>query len=119
LIYKCVASDDTWKRTLFERLDVRDIQPSLLEALQSNDPDWIQGRALDVTALKGTTQRVDEFAEVNVHKTVLSRGGVEQPAHPLVGPIFSLRPSRTVARFRIEAHALEASGASRGLEAAS
>ena len=41
LIYKCVTCDNTWKRTLFERLDVRDIQPTVLEALQSNDPDSI------------------------------------------------------------------------------
>jgi hypothetical protein len=68
-----VDCENTWKRTLFERLDVRDIQPSVLEALQSNDPDWIQGRAFDVADLKRTTQRVDEFAEINVHKSALSR----------------------------------------------
>lgn len=73
LIYKCVACDNTWKRTLFERLDVRNVHSSVLEALQSNDPDWIQGRAFDVADLKRTAQRVDEFAEVNVHKAVLSR----------------------------------------------
>jgi hypothetical protein len=73
LIYKCVACDNTWKRTLIERLDVRDIQPAVLNALQSNDPNWIQERAFDVADLKRTTQRVDEFAEANVHKAVLSR----------------------------------------------
>jgi hypothetical protein len=72
LIYKCVACDNTWKRTLFERLDVHNIHPSVLEALQSNDPEWIQGRAFDVADLRRKTQRVDEFAEVNVQKKVLS-----------------------------------------------
>jgi hypothetical protein len=71
LIYKCVACDNAWKRPLFERVDVRAVQPALLEALQSNDSDWIQSRAFDVADLKRHSRRIEEFADVDVERTAL------------------------------------------------
>jgi hypothetical protein len=91
LIYKCVACDNTWKRTLLERSDVRDIQPAILEALQSNDPYWIRERAFDVADLKRTTQRVDEFTEVNVQKKALSRAAEHNSLHICLSVPFSTR----------------------------
>ena len=68
LIYKCLACDRTWNRPIFERQNVRDINPLILEALQSNDPDWIRAEAFNLDALRRKSQRVDEFAEFEIEK---------------------------------------------------
>src|SRR5262245_3000233 len=60
LIYKCTSCDRTWNRTIFERRNVRDIDPVTLEALQSNDPHWIRAEAFNLEALKRETPRIDE-----------------------------------------------------------
>jgi hypothetical protein len=70
LIYKCLACEKTWNRPLFERRNVRDIDPAILEALQSNDPDWIRAEAFNLEALRRKSQRVDEFAEFEIAKEV-------------------------------------------------
>ena len=71
LIYKCVTCDKTWNRPIFERQNVRDIKPAVLEALQSNDPDWIRAEAFNLEALKQRSQRVDEFGEFDVRKQLV------------------------------------------------
>lgn len=71
LIYKCTLCDRTWNRPIFERQNVRDIDAATLEALQSNDPDWIRAEAFDLDALRRKAQRIDEFAELTVHKELL------------------------------------------------
>lgn len=68
LIYKCLACEKTWNRPIFERRNVRDIDPVILEALQSNDPDWIRAEAFNIEALRRKSQRVDEFAEFEIAK---------------------------------------------------
>lgn len=70
LIYKCTGCDKTWNRTLFERRNVRDIDPATLEALQGNDPNWIRNHAFDVGALGRFAKRIDAFADCLVHKSV-------------------------------------------------
>ena len=70
LSYKCTGCGKTWNRTLFERRNVRDIDPATLEALQSNNPNWIPGHAFDVGALGRFTKRIDAFADCLVHKSV-------------------------------------------------
>jgi hypothetical protein len=72
LIYKCVNCDKTWNRALFERRSVKDIDPVTLEALQSNNPDWIRRHAFDTDALKRKCQRIEEFAEIDIHKKIIS-----------------------------------------------
>jgi hypothetical protein len=72
LIYKCTGCDKTWNRTLFERRNVRDIDPVTLEALQGNDPEWIRSHAFDVGALGHLVKRIDVFADCCVHKSVAS-----------------------------------------------
>lgn len=72
LIYKCSTCDKTWNRSIFERRNVRDIHPEILEAMQSNDPGWIRTQAFDLAALRRKSQRIDEFADVDVHKALLS-----------------------------------------------
>ncbi|MGO4282966.1 DUF1062 domain-containing protein [Bosea sp. TAB14] len=71
LIYKCVDCEKTWNRPLFERRNVRDIDPSVLEALQSNDPQWIRAEAFNLDALRHKSQRIDEFPEYDISKAVI------------------------------------------------
>ncbi|MEZ2131383.1 DUF1062 domain-containing protein [Sinorhizobium sp. CB9] len=71
LIYKCSTCDKTWNRPIFERQNVRDIHPETLEAMQSNDPGWIRTQAFDLAALRRKSQRIDEFADVDVQKALL------------------------------------------------
>ena len=74
LIYKCVNCENSWNRPLFERRNVRDIDPPFLHALQTNDPDLVRRTAFDVEGLRGRSERIEEFASVDVHKQVLSEG---------------------------------------------
>ncbi|CAN7279406.1 DUF1062 domain-containing protein [Rhizobium sp. LjRoot254] len=69
LIYKCTGCDKTWNRTLFERRNVRDIDPATLEALQSNDPNWIRGHAFDIGALGRFAKRIDACADCLIDKS--------------------------------------------------
>ena len=71
LIYKCTGCDKTWNRTIFERKNVRDIDSVTLEALQSNDPDWIRAETFNLEALRRKSQRIDEFAEFEIRKELL------------------------------------------------
>lgn len=71
LIYKCTTCDRTWNRPIFERQNVRDIEPAVLEALHSNDPDWIRAETFNLEALRRRAQRVDEFRELDVRKQLL------------------------------------------------
>lgn len=71
LIYKCLTCEKTWNRPLFERQNVRDISPSVLEALQSNDPHWIRAETFNLEALRRKAQRVDEFPEFDIDKTIM------------------------------------------------
>ncbi|CDM62601.1 MULTISPECIES: DUF1062 domain-containing protein [Rhizobium] len=71
LIYKCTTCDKTWNRSIFERKNVRDIEPAILEALQSNDPHWIRAETFNLEALKKKSQRIDEFASFEIRKELL------------------------------------------------
>ncbi|WP_455273468.1 DUF1062 domain-containing protein [Rhizobium herbae] len=71
LIYKCATCEKTWNRPIFERHAVRGIDPAVLEALQSNDPQWIQVEAFNIEALRRKSQRVDEFGEIEIGKELL------------------------------------------------
>ncbi|MBB5662624.1 hypothetical protein GGE68_000796 [Rhizobium leguminosarum] len=68
LIYKCLTCERTWNRPIFERRNVRDIDPAILDALQSNDPDWIRAETFNLDALRRKSLRVDEFAEFEITK---------------------------------------------------
>ncbi|MGO6906217.1 DUF1062 domain-containing protein, partial [Rhizobium ruizarguesonis] len=68
LIYKCSTCEKTWNRPIFERRNVRDIDPAVIEALQSNDPDCIRAEAFNLEALRRKSLRVDEFAEFEIAK---------------------------------------------------
>ena len=72
LIYKCTACDDTWNRPIFERQSIRSIDPDVLHALQSNDRGWTSSLAFDVQQFRRAKIRFEEFADVEVHKQVLS-----------------------------------------------
>lgn len=68
LIYKCLTCEKTWNRPIFERQNVRDIDPVVLDALESNDPQWIQKEMFNLEALRRKSQRVDEFSEFDMKK---------------------------------------------------
>ncbi|WP_293801555.1 DUF1062 domain-containing protein [uncultured Bosea sp.] len=72
LIYRCVGCDKTWNRPVFERRNIRDIEPRILAALQSNDPLWVQTEAFNLDALRRKAQRIDEFPEYDIVKDILS-----------------------------------------------
>jgi hypothetical protein len=74
LIYKCMNCENSWNRPLFERRNIRDIDPPFLHALQTNDSDLARRTAFDVEGLRGRSERIEEFAAVDVHKQVLSEG---------------------------------------------
>ncbi|MBB4233884.1 hypothetical protein GGD57_000422 [Rhizobium esperanzae] len=68
MIYKCLTCGRTWNRPILERRNVRDIDPAVLGALQSNDPEWIRAETFNLDALRHKSQRVDEFAEFEIAK---------------------------------------------------
>jgi hypothetical protein len=70
LIYKCLICDKSWNRPIFERQNVRDISPSVMEALQSNDPQWIRAETFNLEALRRKSQRIDEFPEFDIEKKI-------------------------------------------------
>ncbi|PSJ58238.1 DUF1062 domain-containing protein [Pseudaminobacter soli (ex Li et al. 2025)] len=72
LIYKCSDCENTWNRPLFERRNVRDIDPLLLEALQANDHRRIEVFAFDIDGLRRSAGRIEEFGEARVAKQVLT-----------------------------------------------
>ncbi|WP_312032682.1 DUF1062 domain-containing protein [Sinorhizobium psoraleae] len=72
LIYRCSGCGNTWNRPIFERRNIRDLDRATLEALQCNDPDRVRGWAFDLDALRRKAQSVDECADADVRKEVLS-----------------------------------------------
>lgn len=73
LIYRCTACDSTWNRPIVERRDVSALDPQYLLSLQTNEPALVRRLAFDGTALRRWTGRVQEFDDVLVTRTVLSR----------------------------------------------
>lgn len=71
LIYKCMTCDKTWNRSIFERKSIRDIDSVTLDALQSNDLNWIRAEAFNSEALRRKAQRIDEFADAEVRKELV------------------------------------------------
>lgn len=71
LIYKCLTCEKTWNRPIFERQNVRDINPVVLAALQSNDPEWVRAETFNLEALRRKAKRVDEFDDYIIEKATL------------------------------------------------
>jgi hypothetical protein len=68
LIYRCIDCDNSWNFGIFERCNRRDIEPALLQVLESNDTALARRHAFDVVALRSRVGRLEEFPEVVVHK---------------------------------------------------
>ena len=75
LIYRCIDCDNSWNFGIFERCNRRDIEPTLLAALEGNDPALARRHAFDVVALRSRVGRVEEFSDVAVHKHRLGDKG--------------------------------------------
>ncbi|MDX8478308.1 DUF1062 domain-containing protein [Mesorhizobium sp. VK24D] len=73
LIYRCTGCDNSWNRTILERCNRRDIDPVLLTALESNDPELMRRHAFDAAALRSRIGRIEEFSDVTVRKELLDR----------------------------------------------
>jgi hypothetical protein len=72
LIYNCISCEKTWNRPLFERRNVRDIDPLVLDAMHRSDPDWVRSQEFDIEALRRRTQQVDECADFDIGKEALA-----------------------------------------------
>ncbi|RVD40201.1 MAG: DUF1062 domain-containing protein [Mesorhizobium sp.] len=81
LIYRCADCDNSWNFGIFERCNRRDIEPALLAALESNDPELARRHAFDIVALRDQVGRVEEFPDAAVRKQVI--GGMKQGATAL------------------------------------
>jgi hypothetical protein len=81
LIYRCTQCDSTWNRPIFQRRNVRDIDPATLHALQNNDCNWVRGFVFDTGQLRRYAKQIDEFRESEIQKMVLCR--VDYPSHQL------------------------------------
>jgi hypothetical protein len=71
LIYRCLTCEKTWNRPIFERQAVGDIDPVVLDALQSNDADWIRAETFNLGALRRKSQRIEEFSGFEIGKELL------------------------------------------------
>ena len=78
LIYRCCDCGRTWNRPLFERRNVRDIDPCMLDALHSNDPDWIRAQEFDIASLRRRAQQITQFTDVDVSRETIA--GPEESA---------------------------------------
>ncbi|OHV76086.1 DUF1062 domain-containing protein [Rhizobium sp. LCM 4573] len=72
LIYKCVDCEKTWNRPIFERRNVRDIDPRTLEALQASTPEFVARLEFDMQVLRAKASRIEESAEFEVRKRTIS-----------------------------------------------
>lgn len=72
LIYRCSDCDSTWNRPLFDRRHRSDIDPLMLQALQTNDPEWARRFAFDITALRRHATRIEGSADVILRKEILA-----------------------------------------------
>jgi hypothetical protein len=75
LIYTCAACEKTWNRAIFERRNAHGIDPAVLQALRTGDPEWIRRQAFDIDGLRGKCQRIDATGEADVRKTLLACEG--------------------------------------------
>ncbi|MER8695082.1 DUF1062 domain-containing protein [Mesorhizobium opportunistum] len=73
LIYRCVDCDNSWNFGIFERCNRRDIEPALLQALESNDPGLARRHAFDVSALRNQVGHVEEFLDVAVQRHLVGQ----------------------------------------------
>ncbi|MFS8045050.1 DUF1062 domain-containing protein [Rhizobium sp. BR 314] len=72
LIYKCMDCGKTWNRTLFERRNLRNLDPDTLEALQHSHPEWVRVQEFDLDGLKRTAKRIDEPPDAIISKERMS-----------------------------------------------
>ncbi|SFO43545.1 hypothetical protein SAMN03159463_01890 [Mesorhizobium sp. NFR06] len=71
LIYRCTGCENSWNFTILERRNRRDIEPSLLTALEGNDPALVRRYAFDSATLRNRAGRIEEFADITVGKKLL------------------------------------------------
>jgi hypothetical protein len=117
LVYNCTACKNSWNRPIFERRNVRDVEPHLMNALLRNDPDKVRRLAFDIEDLRRRSERIAEFQDIEVRKEALSRptSPVDMLELRLIAPFpVSLRLDRLLATelklARVRVERLAASG---------
>jgi hypothetical protein len=73
LVYNCTACKNSWNRPIFERRNVGDVEPRLMNALVRNDPDDVRRLAFDIEDLRRGAERIVEFPDIDVRKEALNR----------------------------------------------
>jgi Protein of unknown function (DUF1062) len=120
LIYKCTICNRTWNRTIFERRHVRDVDAAALEALQSNDPDWIRAEAFNLEALKEQVSTHRRVCGVRSPKGAVARScRLETSADRVFDFLSGQRTLGSLARIRAAGFALPADGIARSRTAQS
>ena len=77
LVYNCTSCKNSWNRPIFERRNVRDVEPMALDALLTNDPDHVRRLAFDVEDLRRECGRIEEFSDVDVVKETIGETSPE------------------------------------------
>jgi hypothetical protein len=75
LVYNCTTCKNSWNRPLFERRNIRDIDPSLLDALLTNGLDYVRRVAFDLEDLRRKSERIEEFPDVDIRKETFEASG--------------------------------------------
>ncbi|MEZ5812388.1 MAG: DUF1062 domain-containing protein [Rhizobiaceae bacterium] len=69
LIYRCIACDRTWNRTVAERIAVSSVPDAKLQAMHRSDPDWVRNREFDLAFLRRYSSRIDLDCDLVVKKS--------------------------------------------------
>ena len=72
LIYKCTSCQSTWNCPVFERKNVREIDPSTMQALQSNNQSLAKELAFDGIWLRRHAHSVKERHDADIRKEIVS-----------------------------------------------
>lgn len=94
LVYRCADCENTWNRPVFERRNVKEIDPAALDSLQSNDRELARSIASDLRSLRGRSTRVEEFVDVDVRKKILIEGSEPWSAWEIVLSVPTPTPLR-------------------------
>jgi hypothetical protein len=100
LVYRCRDCDNSWNRPIFERRNLYEVDPQMLQALQANDPEWVRRVGFDLAGLAGRVDRVEETSQLDLRRNLLSAGSapisVLEILIAVAGPI-ALRTDRLLA----------------------
>lgn len=89
LIYRCASCDQTWNCPILERRLLKDIDPSVFQALSENCSELARHHAFDVTRLRRFSAQIETFSEVAVEKRLLGTS-IQEPGQVVISIGLSL-----------------------------